>query len=1173
MIKILKFTGITISVLAGLLILAVVAVNLIPGEKYKALIISGVRSATGRDLAIEGDLDIKLFTSLGFKASGIKFSNADWGSRSHMASVGNIEAEVALFPLLAGVLDVTLVVEGPDLLLETHGSGQGNWKFTELVEEAAEKSSEAVKTVQEIEQFAEETQSVRGLPLRVRIRKVHIKGTRITFIDGKSGDQTIFEKDKLIIEPVEDRLTIELAGKFNDIPLALTGGFDNAEFFAGNQPAQVSFDGHFGEANLMVRGTAGPLAPTFDLDVSINLNTNSVTAFSPLVGRGLPDIGPLAVSVKLTGKEGKYAASDMLTTLEDETITAQAKGSIADLVTLNGLKLEASVSTDQLTGILKTAGFQSESALPDLLHAAIVAEGSLENLAVKQFQTTVQGRGLSIDGSAQVKNVMTLEGVTADISLEADSLDLIEKITKTKLPPFATLKATANITSTGENLGLMEIKANLNGDIIHADITGSMGDPMKLKDVNADVKLKLDSLAWLEDYLKIELPPLGALNAHANIVSKDETLDIKDIKADLAGENISARVTGSVGDLLKARGIAAKVDLDVRSLDFVSDYVKIDLPPLGSLKATANIASKGATFEIKDINANLSGENITAKVTGAVGDLLKAREIDTIVDLGVQSLAFLSNYIKMELPPLGPLKASASIASKGDTFVAKEIEAELAGEKIQARVAASMQDILKLTGFDADIDLAVDSLASLGTLVKQKLPDSGPVTLEGKISGKGVLGGATAITGVVKSDGFMANLSGSVGDPLAARGIDLAINLEADSMRKVGKLTGTQFQGQKPIKLDGNFSAGDNAYELSAMHLRIGEVAVKGKAALKLPPEADGRPRVSGELHIGELDFSKEQAETDTAMETAFSLENEIEAEVGNKEKVFPSDPLPFGPLKIVDADISVTVESLTTLQIELENVVATLTLDNGLLKLKPMKARVGNGTFEGTATLDTGTTPAALSTDVELKDATFRDFGGKINLLADLDGSGDSIAAIMAGLDGKFMFDARDATLKKSFMTGFGSGLLDSLNPFRKNKETTELTCAIIVFDIEDGIADANRKIAAQMTDVTWFGSGEINLKTEQIDFGMNPKPRKGLGISLGELAKLVHVGGTLAKPKTRLDPKDLAVKYGKYSAAVATGGLTLVADLLFSRIRANSDVCSGILEGLEPKEPSQGK
>lgn len=266
-----------------------------------------------------------------------------------------------------------------------------------------------------------------------------------------------------------------------------------------------------------------------------------------------------------------------------------------------------------------------------------------------------------------------------------------------------------------------------------------------------------------------------------------------------------------------------------------------------------------------------------------------------------------------------------------------------------------------------------------------------------------------------------------------------------------------------------------------------------------------------------------------------------------------------------MDAKIEFTVESLTTLQLNLEDVVAGLTLDKGLLNLKPLQARVGDGTFGGSATLDARTSPATLMADIKLADATFRDFGGKVNFLVDVVGGGDSVAEIMAGLDGQLAFDVKDVTLKQSLMTGFGTGLLSSLNPFTKEEEDTELICAIILFDIENGIADANKKIAAQMTDVTWFGSGEINLETEEIDFGMNPKPRKGLGISLGSLAKLAHVGGTLAHPKVELDPTDAAVKYGKYTAAMATGGLTLVADLLFSKIKANKDVCTAIMEDLE--------
>ena len=737
------------------------------------------------------------------------------------------------------------------------------------------------------------------------------------------------------------------------------------------------------------------------------MNSDSVTAFSPFAGRKLPDIGPLSVSAKLTGKEGKYAVSDMLATLEDKTLSAEAKGSIGDLAALNGLKLEAKLATGHLAEILKGIGFQLEYPLPDKVNVAVVMEGNLKELAVKQFQTSIEGQGVNVSGTAEVKNIMTMAGVTADVEVKSESLDLIAEITKTKLPQFGPLKVTANIVCKGEHLNLMEIKADLNGKIIHADVAGSIGDPLNLKDVNADVNLGVDSLTWLADYLKTELPPLSAF------------------------------------------------------------------------------------------------------------------------------------------------KASANIVSKGDTFEATNIRADLTGEKIKAKITGSVQDVLKLTGINADINFSVDSLAMLDELLNQKLPASGPVTLDGKIASQGGLEAPTQIDTVIKSDGIMANITGSIAEPLAARGIDLALNVEAESMQHVGKLAGTEFVSTDPMKLAAKLTSDKNSYQLADLYLEIGKLNVKGKAAFQQPSSATARPQINAVLHVGDLDFSKGQKARLEAAENKIEITKNEEEEVDadnedKKKKVFPSDPLPWKPLRTIDADIEVTVETLKTLQLNLEKVIAKMRLNDGLLTLKPLQAKVGNGSFGGSATLDARNSPATLAADIKLSDATFRDFGGKVNFLVDLEGSGNSVAEIMAGLDGQFQFDVRDVTLKKSVMTGFGSGMLDSLNPFTKDEENTELSCAIILFNIEDGIADANKTIAAQMTDVTWFGSGEINLRTEEIDFGMSPKPRKGLGLSMGNLAKLAHLGGTLAQPKVEFDPKDVAVKYGKYTAAVATGGLTLALDHL---------------------------
>ena len=51
--------------------------------------------------------------------------------------------------------------------------------------------------------------------------------------------------------------------------------------------------------------------------------------------------------------------------------------------------------------------------------------------------------------------------------------------------------------------------------------------------------------------------------------------------------------------------------------------------------------------------------------------------------------------------------------------------------------------------------------------------------------------------------------------------------------------------------------------------------------------------------------------------------------------------------------------------------------------------------------------------------------------------------------------------------------------------------------------------------------------------------------------------------EPSLQLNPKDVAVKYGKYMAYLSTGGLSFLAEALYNRFKADQDVCAQILDG----------
>ncbi len=101
-------------------------------ERVAALIADQVRTRTGRDFAIRGQLSYQVLPRIAVVAEGLALGNAPWGSRKDMLRVERAAFELELWPLLRGRMQVGSVeLEGVDLLLETDRQGVGNWVLSE----------------------------------------------------------------------------------------------------------------------------------------------------------------------------------------------------------------------------------------------------------------------------------------------------------------------------------------------------------------------------------------------------------------------------------------------------------------------------------------------------------------------------------------------------------------------------------------------------------------------------------------------------------------------------------------------------------------------------------------------------------------------------------------------------------------------------------------------------------------------------------------------------------------------------------------------------------------------------------------------------------------------------------------------------------------------------------
>ena len=100
-------------------------------NSLKPRIEAAVRQATGRDLALHGPISVKFSLWPTVELRDVAFANPPGYSRPQMATLGELDLQLAILPLLRSRFEIArLVLVHPDILLEADAQGHPNWRFT-----------------------------------------------------------------------------------------------------------------------------------------------------------------------------------------------------------------------------------------------------------------------------------------------------------------------------------------------------------------------------------------------------------------------------------------------------------------------------------------------------------------------------------------------------------------------------------------------------------------------------------------------------------------------------------------------------------------------------------------------------------------------------------------------------------------------------------------------------------------------------------------------------------------------------------------------------------------------------------------------------------------------------------------------------------------------------------
>jgi uncharacterized protein involved in outer membrane biogenesis len=345
--------------------------------------------------------------------------------------------------------------------------------------------------------------------------------------------------------------------------------------------------------------------------------------------------------------------------------------------------------------------------------------------------------------------------------------------------------------------------------------------------------------------------------------------------------------------------------------------------------------------------------------------------------------------------------------------------------------------------------------------------------------------------------GANITVKGTIAEPMAGRGLDLAISVTGSQLGDLSAVAGTDVPKMGPYAMSTGVT-GDPAKALNLVGFK-GELAgsdVAGDVTLNL---AGKRPFIDAKLKSKLIDVTALGAAAGGAAPEAGGGQQPATP----ADRMFPDDPLPVEGLRAVDANLTFDADLIIAAGAKLQGAHVGLSLKGGNLAIKPLKATLAEGTIDGSINLDGRKKAAGLAVkllmskvnlDTLLTDMQItEDIEGKGNINIDIAGGGTSVAKIMAGLNGRAGVLMGQGRMKNTFLQNMLGGAGQVLNQVLDKGKAgyTLVSCAVADFPIKKGIATAKALyIDAESRGI--IGTGSANLRNETLDFTIDPRNKK---------------------------------------------------------------------------------
>ena len=1213
----MKFLKIFAAVAAGTAVFLLVAAGigwvLFDPNDYRATIAEEFHRATGRELGIKGQIHLRIWPHLSLQVSDLGIANSPGGSRPEFVTIADVEADLALRPLLERRLEFKRVkLRGLDALLETGADGVGNWEIGTRGALSDPASPAPVINMLILEQALIAYQGKgANRPTELRLERAEI-------LDASLGGHG----------------RISATGSLNEEAWDIQGTFGPRR--AGTNGAvryPLSLALSIAGANAKTTGHIDSPLGESRVALQISVQGQEVADLFASLGVVIDPVGSYGFSAELTGN---------MRELELESIQVRAVG-----ISAIG---EASIDLEdaQTPGIeFRNLELTWRGMHDELPHAAQVERLDVRlRTDVGRIEADYAGRisEIAFAGSGRFGRSAAARDSPFDVELETTFGDAKIQLDAAVQPHESGPTGSADLRVTGPDLVVpadaVGLQIPLSGpyDFQAKVVRGagsSLGLTLGLKMASLDASLAGEVPATLfepEDWAAhalnarlsasasgpevanwmkafgVDVPLQGAFKATAKLVNSrlDAKVEITDVNTryevsakasldrgpsserpivfrDLQGEAILSGEDGT--------WIASSLEMEGLRLGPYAGHMKFRD---GSLQASFELALWEGSFRVDgaarvkpdvlnsgfesiesfEAGLSLSGGDVSRlmepfgwktelggafKVEGrASGNLKKAVLRDLHISAGD---ARLQGNAGMEF--FEPSPGIMSIPAV-KILAVRNIEAAWNTQVGSPPVTLK----LKHASLDRDAIDAAIRLSATGEIDDRQFEAEG----EGG-SWTNLVDSASPYRVTLKGEmgKNMFSTKGVLGKPLGSSLNRLAFEFRGGDLADLGALAGMDLPNTRPFGVTGVASFGSQIVSLKQLSARVGKSDLSGTLTLDL---ASAPPIMKGRLTSKVIDLQ------DISISDGGGTPSELDAKDSEENLRLHGDvPLPAEILQSLDADFGIKIGELRYGDAKLTDTSLLVRGSEGHIAVELRGASAGQTGLEGQADLDvTPEVPTAVmrfrGQDIDvgqlLEVFEVTDLiTASANVEARVQGRGHSVHEILESLDGSASIVADGGRIESEYFDLVVSDLARKLLPWRPKSQHTDINCFVARFGIEDGVA-TTEGLLLDTTRATIAGEGSVNLGSEELEFTVRPNPKE---MSLVSLAFPIDIRGTIAAPKFRPNKKALAIDAAKVAVATAINPLGILVPFVRAGIGDKNPCVAALEEASSGTAPQQAE